>query len=190
MFSNTDLICREASPTTPTEKFFESDGKLSLSQDANITVPDVSAHLHEVEHKSTLESLPSSASQSYEYGSSPLSEASSGYESLIDEYSQLENGSFVNNDIASSEVYSIPAKLDHHMLTDLRVLGQMLKIESLYVPWNVDKMVYQSVKYETDEKARRIVTEWMLEVSGPLSPRSNCRPASALAPLLREPVHS
>lgn len=181
-----DLICSEPSPSSPTEKFFDSERELVLgthSQNKSLTVNDsslsngssVSGHLLPVSHKSDLESH-SVTNQLYELSSSPLSahsEASSGYDSMAN-ISPSSEGEFQLDEInfhstncnfdVLTEVFSTRAQFDRHLLDDIRALRQMLQIEHLYVPWGVDQLVYLCDKYETDEKARRIVTEWMLEV--------------------------
>ena len=53
---------------------------------------------------------------------------------------------------------------DQNLLDDVRIPRQLLTIEDKYVPWNVDECLYQCPKYDADEKCRRILTEWMLDV--------------------------
>ena len=182
-----DLLCSEPSPTSPAEKFFESEQKLPLQGETAMAPAvvsggnKVSGHLHGVSHKSSLDSHPIT-SQTYDMlSSSPLSslsDASSGYESMItsspSSQTEVDNEFLLSNELnfhsfiesTQSEVYSTCSKLDPHMLDDLRIPRQLLCIEDRYVAWNVDELVYQCSRHEIDEKSRRVLTEWMLEVSG------------------------
>lgn len=182
MFSHptNNIICTEPSPKTPTEKFFESEVASSSSNS--------STSLDETTMSSTSGSSDNGSAGKgsvTECTSSPtLSDASSGYESMLDDSSQpdghLHNMATVNFEavhehqqqqvlpsaaVASEAIFYTVAPRDSQILDDFRATRQMLLIEDRYVPWGVDEVVYYCSKHESDERARRIVTEWMLEVS-------------------------
>lgn len=178
MFSHptNNLICTEPSPKTPTEKFFESEVASSSSTSKSISLASDETTMSTSSGKSGKGSSVSDCT------SSPtLSEVSSGYESMLDDSSQpdthlLQN--IVSGSLqavqheqvlpsaasASEEIYYTAAPRDSQILDDFRATRQMLLIEDRYVPWGVDEVVYHCSKHESDERARRIVTEWMLEV--------------------------
>lgn len=184
MFSHptNNLICTEPSPKTPTEKFFESEVASSSSNSSTSLASDETT----MSSKSGSSSSGSAGKDSVsECTSSPtLSDASSGYESMLDDSSQpdghLHNMATVSFEevhqhqqqqvlpteaVASEAIYYTVAPRDSRILDDFRATRQMLLIEDRYVPWGVDEVVYYCSKHESDERARRIVTEWMLEVS-------------------------
>lgn len=132
------------------------------------------------EDKEPTESNSSSSSQSVklidsiELSSSPLSllsDASSGYESAT----TITTTTTTSNECRALEAnwngYQVDSvtsgHIDYRMLEDVRIPRQLLAIEDQYVPWSVDDRVYRCDEYEADEKARRILTEWMLEVCKP-----------------------
>ncbi len=197
MFSHptaNNLICTEPSPKTPTpEKFFESEAVSNNSSSSNHNSTNDATTLSSGSGSGNGSGSGSGISGSDCTSSPTLSDASSsGYESLLDDSSQPDNtGELLNMGqqphqqhqkqqqqqqqqqqqlllpADADEIYYTEAPRDSPILDDFRATRQMLHIEDRYVPWGVDEEVYRCGKYESDEKARRIVTEWMLEVSWP-----------------------
>ncbi|KAI2807992.1 G1/S-specific cyclin-D1, partial [Blomia tropicalis] len=176
-----DLLCSEPSPTSPTEKFFDSEQKqLPTTTNSNSNEmnggkmdnsntngsPESDSISVSVGHKMGSNGLESNR---YDLCSSPLSEASSGYGSTLAQSSpEVDDVDMCNflqiGDDSSHGEMPTRASHDAHMLNDLRIPRQMLQIECQYVPFGVVEGVYLNGKYEADERARTIVTEWMLEV--------------------------
>lgn len=179
MFSNptNNLICTEPSPKTPTEKFFKSEVASSSNSSTSLSIDET---MSSSDGNNTNGSGGSNSSASDCTSSPTLSDVSSGYESMLDDSSQPDSHlmhNIVTGSLeavqqeqqvlpsASEEIYYTSAPRDSQILDDFRATRQMLLIEDRYVPWGVDEAVYLCGKHESDERARRIVTEWMLEVS-------------------------
>ena len=146
-----DLICSEPSPSSPTDNFLKNE-KTNKSLVVNSSPISngfsISGHYLSVSQSSSEPYLVTN--QTFDQLNSPLSthsDASSGYESMVNTSPSVDGE--VNFD---------------NLEQPTRIPRQMLQIEFQYVPRAVDTLVYLCKKYEPDEKARRIVTEWMLEV--------------------------
>lgn len=162
-----NVLCSEPSPTSPAEKFFDSQSDEHLAPETEaILTTDIS---NNNEIKSVFVS-PLSDSSGYE---SNLSISSAYREEFVDGEEEVEeeeqcedadelNFLFDHKDSPSPiNNSSIPAIEDAHILADDRVIHNLLAIESYYVP-HLD--FSQSTNNAIDQTSRRILVEWLCEV--------------------------